>query len=99
MIHEYDYNDGLLEVEILHDGREKSVFFNGAKEWVSTEWDVRRNELPAAVTDALAASQYASYRIDDIEYVQNPSGEYYALELEQGDREVMLRITADGTIL
>ena len=99
VIREYDYDDGLLEVEILHDGREKSVFFNGAKEWVSTEWDVRRNELPAAVTDELAASQYASYRIDDIEYVQNPSGEYYALELEQGDREVKLRITADGTIL
>ena len=99
VIREYDYDNGMLEVEIFHDGREKSVYFNGANEWVSTEWDVRRSELPAAVTASLAASQYASYQIDDIEFVQTPDIDYYALELEQGNREVRVRITAEGRIL
>lgn len=95
---ECDYDDGLLEVEIWHDGREKDVYFNGRNVWVYTEWDIRRGELPAAVTTALASSQWAAFEIDDLEYVQTPDLEYYLVELERGDREVELRITAAGTI-
>ena len=98
-VREFDYDDGLLEVEIVHEGRAKEVYFNGAGSWVKTEWDVRRNELPAPVASAVAASQYASWKIDDIEYVQTPSAEYYLIELEQGSSEVRLRITASGEIL
>ena len=88
-----------MEVEIWHDGREKDVYFNGRNVWVYTEWDIRRGELPAAVTTALASSQWAAFEIDDLEYVQTPDLEYYLVELERGDREVELRITAAGTIL
>lgn len=96
---EYDYDDGLLEVEICHENREKEVYFNGRNAWVYTEWDIRRHELPQAVTQAIAASQWASFEIDDIEYVQTPQNEYYLVELERGKQEVELRIEADGRIL
>ena len=96
---EQDYDDGLLEVGIRHEGREKDVYFNGRSEWVHTEWDIRRSELPQAVTAAIAASEWAAFSIDDIEYVQTPTAEYYLVELERGEREIELRITADGTIL
>ena len=96
---EQDYDDGLLEVGIRHEGREKDVYFNGRSEWVRTEWDIRRSELPQAVTAAIAASEWAAFSIDDIEYVQTPTAEYYLVELERGEREIELRITADGTIL
>lgn len=96
---EYDYDDGLLEVEIWHENREKEVYFNGRNAWVYTEWDIRRHELPQAVTQAIVASQWASFEIDDIEYVQTPQNEYYLVELERGKQEVELRIEADGRIL
>ena len=99
VIREYDYDDGLLEVEIYHENREKDVYFNGKNEWVKTEWDVRNSELPAAVTTAIKNSQYNSYFIDDIEYVQTPTAEYYRIELEKGNREVKLNITAAGVII
>lgn len=99
VIRETDREDGLLEVEIRHDGREKEVFFNGAKAWVRTEWDVRRSELPAAVSAAIAASEYAAWSLDDLEYVETPDGDYYRIELERGDREVKLRVNAAGNIL
>jgi hypothetical protein len=98
-ITEYDYDDGLLEVEIWHENREKDVYFNGRNEWVYTKWDIRHSELPAAVTAAIASSQWATFAIDDLEYIQTPGGEYYLVELERGDREVELRITVDGVIL
>lgn len=96
---EYDYDDGFLEVEIYHDSREKDVYFNGSNSWVMTKWDVRRNELPQAVLQAVQNSNYASYTIDDIEFIQKPTVEYYQLELERGDREVNLNVTAQGQII
>lgn len=95
---EYDYDDGLLEVEIFHEYLEKEVYFNGRNQWVYTEWDIRPNALPQAVKDAIAASQWATFEIDDMEYVQTPQQEYYLIELENGNREVELRVKADGTI-
>lgn len=98
VIREFDYDDGLLEVEIYHENKEKDVYFNGSNQWVKTEWDVRQSELPAAVTAAIAASQYSSYLIDDIEYVERPSGNLYRIELERGNSEVTLNIDAQGNI-
>ena len=96
---EQDWEDGYLEVEIWHDGKEKDVYFNGAGEWVWSQWDVRISELPEAVTSALS-KEYPDYRIDDAEYIQTPESEYYLIELEgRGDSERNVRITSDGTIL
>lgn len=96
---EYDYDDGLLEVEIRHENRDKDVYFNGRTEWVRTEWDIRLSELPEAVSAAISASQWATFTIDDLEYVQTSAGDYYLVELERGKQEVELRITAEGNIL
>lgn len=95
---EQDWDDGYLEVEIWHDGREKSVYFNGADEWVWSQWDVRASELPEAVTVALQA-EYPDYRIDDAEFVETPDSEYYRIELEGRGSELDVRITPGGTIL
>ena len=99
LVREFDWDDGLLEVEIYHEGKEKSVCFDGAGRWVKTEWDVRFSELPDAVRTAIAGSQYASYRVDDIEYVQTSGTEYYRIELERGDSEATLRVDASGNML
>ena len=75
------------------------MYFNGAGEWVWTEWDVRYSELPEAVKSVLT-SGYGDYEVDDVTYVETPSGEYYLIELEgRGDRELHLRIDASGNIL
>ena len=94
---EQDWDDGYLEVEIWHDGREKSVYFNGSDEWVWSQWDVRASELPEAVTAALQA-EYPDYRIDDAEFVETPDSEYYRIELEGRGGELDVRITPEGTI-
>ena len=97
---EKDSDDGFLEVEIRHDGREKELLFNGAGEWVKTSWEVRVRELPAAVTDAIRRSDYASFGIDGADFVETPDGDWYEVELEDDrDREVTLRVTAEGAIL
>lgn len=96
---EREYDDGFYEVEIRHDGRVKDVFFNGRKEWVKTEWDVRYSELPEAVKNVLD-TRYSSYFVDDLTFVETSDSEYYLVELEgRGDREMRIRIAPDGTEL
>jgi major membrane immunogen (membrane-anchored lipoprotein) len=59
---EYE-NNGLLEVEIRHDGKIKDVYFDSQNGWVYTSWDVRVQDLPVEVKNALTAA-YPDYRID-----------------------------------
>ena len=95
---ESEYEDGMIEVEIIHENREKNVYFNGAQKWVMSKWDLRQSELPASVKDVINA-RYAGYKLDDAEYVQTPSGDYYQVELERGKEEIKLRINPDGTTI
>ena len=66
--------------------------------WLRTEWDVRKSELPAAVMNQLNVS-YPSWKIDDAEYVETPSGAWFVIELEKGEAEVEIKLSADGVIL
>lgn len=98
VIMDTEFDDGEFEVEIVHEGRGKGVYFSKDYNWLRTEWDVRKNELPAAVLAQLNAS-YPSWKIDDAEYVETPSGDWFKIELEKGDSEVKIRITPAGVIL
>ena len=97
---EKDYDDGYLEVEIRHEGREKEMLFNGQNDWVLTRWDVAYRELPEAVLTAFRQSEYAQWELDGITYTQTPTGEWYVLEVEdyRTDTDRYLRITPGGEI-
>ena len=97
---EKDYDDGYLEVEIRHEGREKEMLFNGQNDWVLTRWDVAYRELPEAVLTAFRQSEYAQWELDGITYTQTPTGEWYVLEVEdyRTDTDRYLRITPGGKI-
>ena len=98
VIVDVEYEKGGVEVEIIHDGRGKDVYLTKDNSWIRTEWDVRRSELPAAVTSQITAT-WPGWKIDDAEYVDTPSGGWYKIELEKGESELKLRIAADGTVL
>ena len=48
--------------------------------------------------DALKTSEYKNYRIDDIDQIEKPAGTFYLFELEQGDNDVEVTISAEGKI-
>lgn len=95
---ERDYDDGFLEVEILHENKKKELTFNGRDEWVKTEWEVRVRELPKAVTDAISQG---GYRLDDDEadFVETPKESRYEVEVTKDRREYELSISPEGKIL
>lgn len=94
---EVERENGRIEVDIIHEKQNKEIVFSTGYEWISTSWDVQA--LPVKVTDAIAASQYSGYRVDDAEYVETPAGSYYLIELEQGDKEVKVKINEEGEFI
>lgn len=89
---------GLIEVEFLHDMLLKEAYFTSDNEWEYTEWDVALSNLPKAVSDA-ASEAYPDYRIDDADYYETSSGNYYKLDIEKGNYERRLIVTPEGEIL
>ncbi len=90
---------GTIEVDIVDGRTPREVVFSSEGEWRYTETEIRQSDLPATVLDALKASQYGSWRIDDVDHRDSPTGEYYLVELESGEREVVVKIDASGNIL
>ncbi len=96
---DFEREGGITEVDILDDGVVRELYFDAAGTWLRTVTDVRPAELPEAVLQAIAASDYATWRIDDAENIVEGAGEYYLIELESGEREVVLMIAPSGEIL
>ncbi len=81
-------------------GVEKDAWYNAAGEWVMTETDVRSvTDLPEAVQAALAASEYADWKVDDIDLYERPANDvFYLIEVEKkGQPEYKLYFRPDGT--
>ena len=96
IILEKNYDHGYLEIDILHDGIEKEIKFNGQNQWVRTEWEVR--QLPDAVKNTITAQ---GYTLDDNEfgYVETADSIWYEVEVRKGRDELKLYISPTGEIL
>ena len=94
---EIEQEKGMIEVDIIHENQSKEVLLSTNYEWISTSWDVY--VLPVKVTDAIKASQYSDYVVDDAEYFETPAGNYYWIELEQSEKEVKVKINEDGQFI
>lgn len=92
-----DVEDGYVEVEIIDGKVYRELLFTVAGTWVKTVTPVRYAELPAAVTAAFEASEYASWKVDDVEYVQTPEKNFYRFDLESWNSDLDLDISEDGS--
>lgn len=96
---EYETKNGQTEVDIFHANKHKEVKFDRQGQWVSTEWDVLAAEVPAAVMDVIR-TRYASYQIDDIDYIERAAGvPLYVFELEKGEEEILVKVDESGTVV
>lgn len=96
---EADSQKGMTDVDIIDGTISKDVLFDSKDAWVSTSWDVAPASLPVAITDSLKKSAYSTYFVDDADYYETPTGDYYLLELEEGKKEVHIKMDITGKIL
>lgn len=64
-------------------GYDFSVWFNRSGQWCMTESEISYNELPEAVKTAFQASEYADWKVDDIDKLERNGMEtFYVIEVE-----------------
>lgn len=92
--------NGNLEVDIVYNGKHLELQFTTAGDWVYTKTeDLLQGNVPQDILTALQNAGYNnSYRIDDIDYYETPTGSFYYFELESGSLEVNVKVTLDGIV-
>ena len=74
----------------------RKMLFEGA--WAYTIWDISKRHLEDVVKNAVTAA-HPGYVIDDADFIETPDGSYFLVEMEQGEREIYVKVTAEGEIL
>jgi hypothetical protein len=96
---DYEYNS--VEYDIVDGTMGREVVFNLVAEWQYTETEVRRSDIPQIVMNALLATEYGTWEIDDVSLFETAAnGDFYLFEMEsRNDQERNVKISIDGTIL
>lgn len=81
-------------------GVELDVWIDANANWVQTEKSLLRENLPASVYTAFEQGDYGSWAIDEITLLTFPiNPTLFVIEVEQGNREVMLFYSEYGGLL
>lgn len=97
---EWETKQGYKVVDFYFQAAETEAWFQEDGTWVFTETDVLFENLPDAVKTSFNATQYASWRVDDVDKLERPEAEVvYVIEVEKGKEEYDLYYAADGTLI
>lgn len=94
-------NKGNYVVADCHiDNKDADVWFTSGAEWVMTELELLKSDLPTAVSQALAATDYATWWIDDVDVLHYASkASEYVVEVEKDKKEIDLYFSESGEFL
>lgn len=87
------------EVEIKDSGIEKEVYFDNNKQWVSTSWEIKADQIPVAIMDGLLTSAYAEYDLKDITLIERPDGIFYVFDLLHNNNNVQVVYNSDAQVV
>lgn len=97
---EWERKGSYLVADCKQKGADMDVWFSAQGEWLLTETEVYKNELPTAVLTAFEHGEYATWRWDDADKLEYAGlAVQYVIEVEQGRQEVQLFYSETGDLL
>ncbi|MDO4702313.1 PepSY-like domain-containing protein [Tannerella sp.] len=76
------------------------AWFDQYAQWQMTETDIPYRSLPAAVKKAFESSEYATWRIEDVDKIERLNMEtVYVIEVEKANKEVDLYYSPTGVLV
>ncbi|MCM1030554.1 MAG: PepSY-like domain-containing protein [Oscillibacter sp.] len=87
--------------EFRINNQEIHAWFDNSGEWFMTKTELETiNALPAKVQKAFNDSEYATWKVDDVDKVERPESEpVYVIEVEQGKKEIDLYYSEEGILI
>lgn len=98
-VHEWELKKKTMvyEAEFIMKGKSYEAHYNNNGDWIKTERDVNKSEIPEAVWDSLNKTQYANWKIDDQEQLSTPKYEIiYKIKVKRGNEKLLLHFLPDG---
>lgn len=86
----------IYEADFMQNGKEREASFSVTGKWEKTKTEITQAELPAAVSQAVAA-QMSGWTMDDLSEVESAEkGIYYKIRFKNGKEEKTLKFDATG---
>lgn len=90
----------IYEAEFIMKGSKYEATFTKEGEWIKTERDIKKADLPQKVWDGLSQTEYAAWKVDDIEEHSTPKYELvYEIEVKSKKRKVLLYFLPNGKLV
>jgi len=85
------------EAEFISNGKETSTSFDLSGNWLETEADIRKNDLPVTVKSAID-KKYADYKIEEAATIESPNFSGYEIALKKGEINIEVQVTKYGEL-
>lgn len=96
---EWEVEKGYYVADFRENGREKEAWFEKSGIWLLTETDYER-KAPDVIKKVLDASEYNSWRIDDVDFIeQKDKVSFFIVEIEKGEKEMDLFFSENGELI
>lgn len=97
---EWEDKAGYKVADFRYNNVETSAWFDTHGTWYMTESDIPFSALPLVVQTSFKASEWASWRVDDVDMIEKKDSEtLYIIEVEQRESEADIYYSADGIII
>lgn len=88
-----------FEAEFTSNGAKQSVNFDEAGNWLETETEINKSELPSNVI-ATIEKELPDYKIEEAKQIETPSeGIFYEVGVEKGELKYDAQFSMDGRVL
>lgn len=92
--------NNIYEVEFTYNNSEYEANYEEDGKWISTEREMKTNEIPLSISESLKASEWASWEIDEVNELSTPKQDkFYEVELEQGNDKLYLYYLPNGSLI
>lgn len=96
---EWEKEDGNFEAEFKVKGKEVAVVFDGGGQWLQTETELEKADLPQHVLQFLE-KDYPGFKLEEACLIKTSANEsYYELEVEKGKSEFEITLSDKGAVL
>jgi hypothetical protein len=92
-------NANEFEAQFTEGGVKHAVNFDGAGNWLGTEKEISKADLPENVVETIK-KELPDYELGDAKQMENPSiGIFYEVEVGKGESKYDAQLSIDGRVL
>lgn len=95
---DWEEEDGNFEAEFTISGQERKALFSADGNLIHYSEELEERYLPEPIRNVLQA-QYGTFKVDEAHRVQQNGTATYVVELEDKNKEILLRFDTNGSLL